>query len=338
MARLLFASHDPSGANVLLPVLPLARARGHDVGIVAAGPAIGIFERAGEAVSADAPFEGADAPALLVTGSAMGDFDRALWRRARAAGLRTFAVVDAWTGLDLRFKGRNGDFEEPDALGVIDTPMADALKARSRARFHVVGQPHLQSLENRLRGGRAGHRPATPPRVVFFSECMKEDGLKTRFGFDQFDVAEILFPALAAAGPVDFSVKPHPRETPGGWQAFLADRSFAPLAVRVVDAPSERAMMEADGVLGIFTMVLLEAALARIPILPVQPGAKAGVNTLLDRLPVSPVVDAADLPAAIRRFLADVAQGATPTPEALRPILAEAGKRLMDAIESELKA
>lgn len=164
---------------------------------------------------------------------------------------------------------------------------------------------------------------------------MAEDGHKARYGFDQFDVAEILFPVLAAAGPMDFSLKPHPRERAGNWQAFLAGRSFGPLAVRIVDGPSERLMMAADGVLGIFTMVLLEAALARIPILAVQPGAKTTINTLLERLPSAPVVDATRLPAALEAFLGDVAAGRAPEPDRLAPLLADADRRLLAAIEAE---
>ena len=335
MARLLFASHDPSGANMLLPVFPLARARGHDVRVIGAGPAATIFGQAGENVMPNAPLDGETKPALLVTGTAMGDFDRVLWRRARQAGVRTFAAVDAWTNLRLRFERDGGEVEEPDAIGVVDAAMADAVSQWSHARLHVVGQPHLQALERRLHGKRAGHKPHMPPRIVFFSECLREDGHRAKYGFDQFDVADVLFPALAAAGPLDFSLKPHPRETVGGWQAFLTARSFAPLSVRVVDGPSEQAMMAADGVLGIFTMVLLEAALARIPILSVQLGRKSVVNTLLERLPGAPVVDPIDLPGAISAFLAAAAEGQAPAPQELLPLLTDADKRLMDAIESE---
>jgi len=303
--------------------------------VAGAGPAAAIFGRAGEEGMSDIPLGGETKPSLLVTGTAMGEFDRDLWRRARQANVRTFAVIDAWTNLDIRFKGNDGSLKEPDAIGVVDAPMATAMKAWSRARLHVVGQPHLQALESRLRGKRGGHKASVPPRIVFFSECLKEDGLKTRYGFDQFDVAQILFPILAASGPLDFSLKPHPREAADGWRAFLAKRSYAPLAVRVVGTPSEQTMMAADGVMGVFTMVLLEAALARIPILSVQPGIMPGVNTLLERLPGSPIFDVAALPGAIGEFLAATTEGRAPAPEGLLPILADADRRLMDAIEAE---
>ena len=336
MARLLFASHDPSGANMLLPVLPLARARGHDVRVLGAGPAAAIFRLAGEDVISDVSFDDATKPSLLVTGTAAGAFDRLLWRRARAARVKTFAVVDAWTNLRPRFEFDDGSSELPDAVGVVDESMAEALREWFQVRPHVIGQPHLQALERRLRGKRENHKPQMPPEIVFFSECLREDELKVRYGIDQFDVAEALFPVLAAFGPLDFSLKPHPREAADGWRAFLAERSFAPLSIRVVDAPSEQLMMAADGVLGIFTMVLLEAALARIPILSVQPGRTQIVNTLLERLPGAPVVDPAELPQSIESFLIAAAEGKAPAPEGLLPILADADKRLMDAIEAEL--
>lgn len=335
MARLLFASHDPSGANMLLPILPMARARGHDVRVLGAGPAAAIFGQAGENVMSDVSFAGETNPSLLVTGTAAGAFDRLLWRRARGAKVKTFAVVDAWTNLRPRFEFEDGSSELPDAVGVVDVSMAQALREWFQVRLHVIGQPHLQALERRLRGKRENHKPQIPPKIVFFSECLREDGLKARYGIDQFDVAEILFPALAAFGPLDFSLKLHPRETVDGWRAFLAERSFAPLAVRIIDTPSEQAMMAVDGVLGIFTMVLLEAALARVPILSVQPGRKQIVNTLLERLPGTPVVDPAELPQAIRNFLAAAAANKAPAPEGLFPVLADADKRLMDAIEAE---
>ncbi len=48
MAHLLFAAHDPGAANMLLPVMPLARERGHRTSALAAGPAAAVWRDAGE--------------------------------------------------------------------------------------------------------------------------------------------------------------------------------------------------------------------------------------------------------------------------------------------------
>lgn len=335
MARLLFAAHDPSGANLLLALAPAARVRSHDLTFLAAGPAAKAFAAAGEKFLSDAAFDGAGRPDALVTGSAMGDFDRDLWRRAKAAGVPSLGVVDAWTNVRRRFRHSDGTDALPDAVGAVDEPMRDAILGWYDVPVHVVGQPHLQALERRLRGRRAGHKARRPPRIVFFSECLREDGLKDRIGFDQFDAADLLFPSLAAAGPVEFAIKPHPREAPGAWRDYLAAKPSA-LAPRILDTPSEAAMMAADGVLGMSTMVLIEAALAAIPILAVQPRRKEVVNTMLERLPAPPVVDPADVPAALAAFLAAARTGRAPAADRLAPILADADKRLLDAVDALL--
>lgn len=348
MARLLFATHDPGGANMLLPVLQLARTRGHQVALAGAGPAAAIWRAVGEANAAGPtvpvgpqpamPFSG-QRPDLLVTGTGIADSDRRFWIPARTIGVRSLAFVDAWTSLRYRFRDAAGQPVRPDAVGVINEAMRDELVADGfpAAGVHVVGQPHLQALARRLAGRRNGHRPHDPPLLAFFSEPLAEDWKADPYGFDEVTVVPRLLAALAAHGPVRFVLKAHPRESADKWPAFLATNPAPPtVRVEAVEETVENLLARVDGVLGMTSMALIEAALAGVPVLSLQPGRRRPASPLLECLPRAPIVAAQDIAGAVARFIADVRAGKSETAPGLVPILADADQRALAAVEREV--
>jgi hypothetical protein len=86
------------------------------------------------------------------------------------------------------------------------------------------------------------------------------------------------------------------------------------------------------------SMALIEAALAGVPVLSLQPGRSRTASPLLDDLPRPPVVDGSRIEEALARFIADVRKGKTETVPALTPILADADQRAFAGIERELAA
>lgn len=350
MARLLFATHDPGGANALVPVMALARVRGHRVAVAAAGPAAAVWRDAGEMPAAGpelpvgggaaVPFAGAR-PDLLVTGAGVGDFDRNLWRAARAMGLRSLAFVDSWTSLAHRFRDGAGQPIRPDAVAVVNETMRDELAAAhvAVADAYVVGQPHLQALARRLAGQRDGHRVHELPLLAFFSEPLAEDWKTDPYGFDEITVVPRLLAALAAGGSARLVLKAHPREPADKWRTFLAARALPPsVCVEVVEDSVERLLVQVDGVLGMTSMALIEAALAGVPVLSLQPGRRRIASPLLNHLPRAPIVEARDIDDAVAQFVVDVRTGKIETAPGLAPILADADQRAFAAIERELAA
>ena len=141
MSRVLLYAHDPGGALMLSAAAGAALSRGHHLVFCAAGPSVALWRNAGYDVVEDlttfAPeFVNID---VVLTGTGFSAREQDMWTRARAAGLPSMAVVDAWTSLARRFEAEDGHVQ-PDAVGVLDHELADELDAMAwwRGRTHVV--------------------------------------------------------------------------------------------------------------------------------------------------------------------------------------------------------
>ncbi len=292
MARLLLATHDPGGANMLAALVAPLRARGHDVILLPAGPAAAIWRRCGWEVAeqpADAvPDLSLWQPDLVITGtSALALYDCRLWAAARDLGIPSLAAIEAWTNLDARFR-RAGIRIQPDWMAVPDEGCRADLVALGFAAARVVvgGQPHLEDMAGRLRRARAGRTadPRRAPVLAFFSEPIKEDYPDGRRGLDQYGVFRTAIRAMTALAPVRVALCLHPREPSDWWGAEL-DRLDPPRGIEVVVSEEGSFALAAscDGALGVTTMVLVEAVLAGVPVLSLQPGGAPTGNPLIAR-------------------------------------------------------
>ncbi len=336
MARLALAAHDPGGAAVLVAAAPALRARGHDLVWLPAGPAARLWREAGEPVpeAIDAAVALArEPPALLLTGTSFHDgFERALWAAARRLGVPSLAVLDSWTNIERRFASADGSLEQPDAFGVMDEATRAQVAAAGwcRARLFVIGQPHLAARTERVRRLRRNRRGGADKKIVFFSEPIVEDFGPTARGFTQFEVATLVAEAFAGLSAARLAIKPHPRESEGAWRDWLARTPNARLAAE----DTETLLGAADGVLGMTTMVLLEACFAGIPALSLQPGRPAPVNPIIDSLlPV--VARRADAAMSLSAWVAGADWSAAPAPSA-RDLLAGGGARIAAAVDEIL--
>lgn len=330
MARLIFAANDPGAARALAAAVGAARGRGHDLSFVGAGPAIEIWRRAGEAVASEMPIDSGD---VLVTGSGFSAFESGCWAWAAAAGVPSLAVVEAWTNFELRFndparKAKGAETTQPDAIAVIDEASRRTIEAEGwcRARLFVVGQPHLQAQMARLTEARSRtERNPHQPTLVFFSEPVDVDFGREVRGFDQFEVYDAVADAVAPLADVRLLVKPHPRESIERWRLR---------AEWVGDRETEELLLSADGVVGITTMVLVEAHLLRIPVLSVQPNRKGVPNPVIERLGAV-VTEPRTLPLRVAEFV-DTLALVPAINVAFAGALEDADRRLIDAVETLL--
>ena len=254
---------------------------------------------------------------------------RSAWRWSRGERV-TVAVIDTWTNLRKRFT-EGGETVEPDAVCVVDEEMREQMDWCG-ARLHVTGQPHLQSVVDRLAPRRAGRGASDPPLLVFFSEPLSRDYGAEDVGFDEFGVADALLSGIAGAGPLTLLVQPHPREDREEWRAWLSGRHG------VADVSTEDLLVTCDGALGMTTMVLFEAALLGVPVLSLQPGRRRPLNPRLDAVKgLHRVTDDADIGPALARFLGALGE-AVSIDHGLSDVIANADQRLLAAIEKELPA
>ena len=315
--RLLLAADNPGGANILSCLIGPARERGLEVMLRPSGAAARLWQ---------AP-EAEDFPAaeVLVTGTGFADTERQWWRRARERGVPSLAVIDAWNNLELRFR-LDGQPCWPDAVAVPDADVAARLGALAppEVAIAVIGQPHLEAVTARLKAARAAAPGNDRPTLAWVSEPVAEDYPNRARGFEQYEV----FQALAAHLPegIRLLVCPHPREDRARWAALAAEAG-----AELADRPTPALLPQMDGVIGMLTMVLIEAALAGIPALALQPGRKGPSDPIIDRLcPV--VTDPAGMAPAIAAFIAGL--GTAPAvPAELRAMLDGATLRLLALVE-----
>ncbi len=330
MARLIFAANDPGAARVLEASIGMARSRGHDLTFVGAGPAIEIWRRAGEEVATEMPDDGGD---VLLTGTGFSPFESGCWAWAAAVGVPSLAVVEAWTNFERRFvdpacKAMGAEAAQPDAIAVIDEASRLTIEAEGwgRARLFVVGQPHLQAQTARLtEARRRTKRTPHHPTLVFFSEPIDSDFGREVRGFDQFEVFEYVADAVSRLADVRLLVKPHPRESVECW------RQLAELAG---DQETDDLLVSADGVIGITTMVLVEAHLLGVPVLSVQPNRRGVANLVVERLGAV-VIEPAAVVSRLAEFVDNLDRVAA-IDEAFVGCLEDADRRLIDAVEKML--
>lgn len=339
MALIALAAHDPGGAAVLVAAAPVLRARGHGFLWLPSGPATRLWREAGEYAPApmDAPAAAAAIaralPGLLLTGASfLDDFERKLWFDARRLRIPSFAVLDSWSNLELRFTPAKGFSEQPDVLGVIDERTRKQITDEGwcRARLFVVGQPHLAARTERLKRRRRRRPSGGGKRIVFFSEPIEEDYGRAARGFTQFEVATLAAEALAGSPGIVMDVKPHPREVESDWRDWLAQTPNARLAVE----DTETMLAAADGVLGMTTIVLIEATLVGIPALSLQPGRPKILNPVLEEM-VPVVARREEATAAVRAWLFGLGHPAELLPRGAE--LLDGAAQLVAAVEETLR-
>lgn len=283
--KLLMTACDTGSANFLLPVLPVV---GTPYALFAQGPAADLFERRGVAhtrlprVDWDG-LEGLGAEVLssgdyaaVLTGTSWGPtVDKAATLAGRARGLPTASVVEHWDLYRERFsRVEDGRIAVPDAYLPGSVWLPDARAAREAAeaglpagRLRAVGQPHLEAQSALLREG-----PPVPRTrdVVFVSERVAGDFHR---GFTEHDALDALTAALDF-GRHRLVIKLHPQEEDGKY-AGLAARGVEARVVRQCDMRA--LLLGAHRVVGMFSMLLLEAALVRRDVISLLPGGDPAV-------------------------------------------------------------
>lgn len=280
----LVVARDPGAAAALLPVVE--RLRCSVVGLDHARP---VFERNG--VPLVGPSSDPDAftaaqvleelrPRVLVTGTSrleVAALDSNWWQAAREAGIPSVAVLDHWIGYWQKFTTRERFDALPDVIAVMDDYARDQLRSLgcTAAQIVVTGQPAFDNLV----GASFSGRPAARARwgvdelewvVLFVSEPIAGD-LGDVVGYDETDVLRMLVEALAHV-PARLVVKPHPRESPTRLAATLDACGYHAEIETVLGG--REAVAGADSVVGMTSILLLEAALGGNPVLSIQPGRR----------------------------------------------------------------
>ncbi|CAM2059118.1 conserved hypothetical protein [Desulfovibrionales bacterium] len=327
MKRVLFCAGDVGGARAVLAVALAHANLGQplvllDHGPLAAEAPLDWPRISPECLSQVAPGDTADILSgleigAIAFGSSVADpLPLAFVRKAQIAGLPLLHVLDHWTAYRRRMETDGGPALAPERYAVMDELAAVGVMAAGIAPASVVltGQPALADLGAEAAAcdiqarmafrsylGVSGHRRL----LVFVSEPVaadQGDSLSPIFrGYTEADVLELLCQILKPyVADLFLVILPHPREDPTA-VAWRWEYCRGTLAGTVVQLPwGRQAVLVADAVAGMASILLYEAWCLGLPVFSLQPSlCDPNLRLFLDRPGVTLVEDATTAAAVI---------------------------------------
>jgi hypothetical protein len=257
-------SYEPGGANAVAATVAVLRSLGVEVAAYAKGFAIRQFQR----LSVDCQPVGNEPPTFLA--SLTGDIlllgtseycdplerEAVLWAQQRQ--IPSIAIMDYWANYRLRFQSRTEPELEPifpDLFTAIDERCAEGMVADGLPpdRIHILGQPYFAWLIDRQKNKKSPVE--TVQNIMFASQP----------GANEIEILKILLEVLASYTTFNqLLVRFHPIQESCCQSIELLERSGLPFAI---DDSTDvlTTLQQQDKVLGITSIVLIEAALMGVP-------------------------------------------------------------------------
>jgi hypothetical protein len=264
--------------------------------------------------------------AVLVAGTSVNsvDLEKKFVKAARRLGTPSLALLDFWSNYADRFGGVDGPIScVPDFIAVMDEwARAEMVELGfDAARLVVTGQPAFDALP----AVRAQFTNAARKRirrdlgvapdgllVAFASQPLSELYGSTSaspgyLGFTESDVLDALIGSLQSVSQrgvrVVLAVLPHPRQDPRAFEG-LSSGAVATVVSRE-SSPFEVAM-SSDLVVGMSSVLLVEACYLGCPCLSLQPGLRRPDSLPTNRMGVSKAVyDSRDIHSEVADLLLD---------------------------------
>lgn len=317
MDRLLFFSRDPGGANVIAPVIKRIAdrcqikvyAKDYSVSRLQ-GEGIDCKELGDELpeITEDSvcSFIKQKSPKAIITGSSLNDYtERYLWKAGEELGISTYAIMDQWIHLGIRFSpfDYNGlaEYENhhvfkyvPRRILVMDKLAKQILKEEgiSETKIVVTGQPHFDVVRNRFNNAVSNRDNYCSVRVLFASEPKLADNEDTYWGYNEQKIFAYIYETVRKLqGEIgrkfELLIRPHPRENPVGWETVIEKCNADENGITILLDKTEDTfslLKSVDIVCGMSSMLLIEALLCEVPMVSCLIGLKQESPFIFDRL------------------------------------------------------
>lgn len=273
-------------------------------------------------------------PDIVVTGTSSADFfERNIWLAARSIGVKSVAILESWSYYGLRFS--NYTFENndkyipreqfpylPDQIFVMDEYAKAQMIAEGIDSYliEIIGQPFLEELSEVYKNISQIEIESYKKQVVgnnekkiivfasdYLKDCFLPSGIEY-WGYDEESIFYALYESMIETcdNPEGYVIviRPHPKEAEGKWDTIARMAEGKGIQI-VIDGTTkaELVIAAADLVVGMWTMLLLEAVLANKRILSVQIGAKRRAEFMLtDRNLIEPIRDVTNLKKQMREY------------------------------------
>ncbi|HEY9102741.1 hypothetical protein [Chitinimonas sp.] len=329
---------DPGGGSALAPVVAQMQQQGLPCRLFAYAQSAHAWRERGWVV-ADAELPDLEGCAGLLCATSVNEhmFELRWLQAARQAGVASLALLDFWSNYRARFL-MGAALCLPDRIAVPDElarqeMLRDGFPASC---LLVTGQPALDKLAHA--GGLSPARRATlraacgvgeaEQLLLFASQPLRmlaQQLGQHRWIDEQAALADVEAALRELGRPIALRVKPHPRENAADFAALgqvWANSRLAP------DALAHDLLKCADIVVGIHSMLLLEACYLGCRVLSYQPGRWDS-----DPLPSnrSGLSRRCDDPAGLARAIAELLDGPAPVPPSPD---GQAAQRVLDAMHA----
>lgn len=213
----------------------------------------------------------------LVTGTSekVAD-DELFWQWASDNNIASLAFVDQWSNLAQRFECQH----LPDHVAVLDEQAKKTLEPllQKRCRIYITGSPVFDALRNSIHSSVG---PENEISVLFALEPdisgMSEAEIRAQHGFTEYDCLRAGFKAACETArnkqvTLRFILKLHPRDEQKRIEDLLRKLSadVPGYPIEVWEGSKEEALMASSIVMGIRSMLLLEAAFVNKPVISIQ--------------------------------------------------------------------
>jgi hypothetical protein len=288
--KILFAAHDPGGANIILPIIEfLADLDEFILYLVMLGPAdthihpqrpnimeISVTgsnvvdfpnEKSTSDLEIEKLFSAYQFDLVFTATSCHSNLERLIIREGLRRNIPVVSIIDCWSNYHARFLYRE-TYAYPDILFVCDQTMKQAIAQQFiPSKIIVSGNPHLEILLKKYPDVKRIDRNQTK-RIRFFSDNNRlyyPD--KT---IDEFVIVDSLICFLSErVQNVDLLVRPHPMESIEPWHNHFEylkrkyDENNVTLAID--DVPIGQVLEDSFIAVGLSSMVLVETAVCGIP-------------------------------------------------------------------------
>lgn len=319
MDRLLFFSRDPGGANVIAPVIKHIKDRCQTI-VYAKDYSVSRLRGEGIAckeLSEELPEITEDSvcnfirkkrPNAIITGTSLNDFtERYLWNAGGELGIPTYAIMDQWIHLGIRFSpfDYNGLAEYksnpifnyvPSNILVMDKLAKQILEEEGipESKIVVTGQPHFDVVRIRYKNAVSNRENDRSIRVLFASEPKLADNEGTYWGYDEQKIFACIYGTVCKlqgklGEKIELLIRPHPRENSMEWDSVIKKCNADGTGIKVLLNHTEDTfslLKSVDIVCGMSSMLLIEALLCKIPTVSCLIGLKQESPFIFDRLGV----------------------------------------------------
>ena len=225
--------HDGGAANVI--IAGLQQAPQHIWRACMRGPAAHSWEQAlGSPAPFGTPQEALTGARFLLSGTGWSsDLEHEARALARAAGIRSAALIDHWVNYPQRFE-RHGQVVMPDEIWVTDE---DAL----HLAWSCFPNQSIRQVENWYLKQQLAllAKPGIDarPELLYLAEPARSDWGRGRPGeFQSLDYFASKLPLLGLPPDLRIRLRPHPSDPPGKYDAWMQAHPALPLELD--DSPS----------------------------------------------------------------------------------------------------